>query len=110
MDEDVANILGVEYQECSKFHRFLRMVCAATLDDLEKNEGARFRQLIKNTDFLILSQIVGNEKLRDWMASRPSGVTVYHLEDAVVEAAILLITSVISQAADEVESYAAEIN
>ena len=48
--------------------------------------------------------------IRDWMASRPSGVTVYHLEDAVVEAAILLITSVISQAADEVESYAAEVN
>lgn len=83
--------VGLDEEAESKFILAVKGVCKLVQNDLNKNKGLKFRNIIRNTDVDELNEVLGNEDIREWLKSRPGGVNVYDVQEAVVKATILVM-------------------
>jgi len=106
------HIEGEVDKDVAVYNQILQSACRAIKDDIktpqkEEDKGKHILRFIRECDEHALSQILGNEDLRDWLYERsqtPTGLTVYDVEEAAVKAVILHIATKYAQLFASLES------
>ncbi|MCX8009125.1 MAG: hypothetical protein N3A54_05520 [Patescibacteria group bacterium] len=82
-----------DFRDDQEFRETFVFVRDAVRNDLEQNEGRKFRKIIETCSADVLNIVFGNEFVREWIQQQEP-LTVYDFEKAVVSAVIMQITSV----------------